>query len=190
MQRDLKENDPLEKKLKLIVEEIHRLETMVNEMLDFSKPLELHLFQEDVVKVLNQSLELVGDTAKRKAVTIEVKSSENLPLLAFDCQRMKQLFISLLMNAVEASPEGDTVTVHTYRKGGKIIVDVADRGTGIPYDRREDVFLPFFTTKKGGTGLGLPIVKKIIEAHYGRIRILDNSDRGTTFRISIPILPG
>ncbi len=188
MQRNLKQNDPLEEKLKLVAQETQRLEKMVNEMLDFSKPLELHLSREDVMRVLNQTLQIVADTAKKKAVTVQTKSSGSLPLLTFDCQRMKQLFINLLMNAIEASPEAETVTVHTYRKGGKLIVDVTNRGSGVPYDRREEIFLPFFTTKKEGTGLGLPIVKKIIEAHHGQIKILDNSDRGTTFRTIMPIL--
>jgi len=80
------------------------------------------------------------------------------------------------------------VTARTYRKGRKLVVDVADRGSGVPYDRREEMFSPFFTTKKEGTGLGLPIVKKIIEAHHGQIEILANSDRGITFRMVIPIL--
>lgn len=188
IQRNLKENDPLEQKLKLVAEETQRLETMVDEMLDFSKPLGLHLSREDVMKVLNQSFEMVADAAKKKAVTVQMKSSGNILLLTCDCQRMKQLFINLLMNAIDASPEGDVVTVHTYRKGGKLIVDVTDHGSGIPHDRRGEIFSPFFTTKKEGTGLGLPIVKKIIEAHHGQINVLDNSDRGTTFRMIMPIL--
>jgi len=108
--------------------------------------------------------------------------------LTFDCQRMKQVLINLLMNAIEASPEGEIVTVHAYRKGRKLVVDVTDHGSGVPYDRREEMFSPFFTTKKEGTGLGLPIVEKIIEAHHGQIEIVDNSDRGVTFRTVIPIL--
>ena len=188
IQRNLKENDPLEKKVSLVAEETQRLEKMVNEMLDFSKPLELHLSKEDVMRVLRESLEIVADAARRKAVTVQMKSSGNLSPLTFDCQRMKQVLINLLMNAIEASPEGETVTVHAYRKGRKLVVDVTDHGSGVPYDRREEMFSPFFTTKKEGTGLGLPIVEKIIEAHHGQIEIVDNSDRGVTFRTVIPIL--
>ncbi len=188
IQRNLKENDPLGEKLNLVAEETLRLEKMVNEMLDFSKPLELHLSKEDVLRVLRQSLEIVADAAKRKAVTVQMRSSENFSPLTFDCQRMKQVFINLLMNAVEASPEGETVTVHPYRKGRILVVDVTDRGKGVPYDRREEIFLPFFTTKQGGMGLGLPIVKKIVEAHHGQIEILNNSDRGITFRMVMPIV--
>ncbi len=190
IQRNLKENDPLEEKLNLITKETQRLEEMVNEMLDFSKPLELHLSDGDVMTVLNQSVEIIADAAKRKTVTVRMKSSGNLSPLIFDFQRMKQAFINLLMNAIEASPEGEAVTVHTYRKGGKLTIDVTDRGSGVSYDRREEIFSPFFTTKKEGTGLGLPIVKKIVEAHHGRIEILDSSDRGITFRVIMPILRG
>jgi two-component system sensor histidine kinase HydH len=188
MLKSLGENDPLEKKLHLVAEEAQRLEKMVTDMLDFSKPLELNLVREDVMDALHQSIEIVTEAARKKTVALEIKSSGKLSALTCDCQRMKQVFINLLMNAIEASPEGETVTVHTYRKRRRFIVDVTDRGSGVPPDRRDEIFSPFFTTKKGGTGLGLPIVKKIIDAHCGRIEVLDNSDRGLTFRMSIPVL--
>ena len=101
--------------------------------------------------------------------------------------RMKQALINLLMNAIQASPEGETVTVSTYQKSSYVGIDLSDNGCGIPPGQKEKIFAPFCTTKKGGTGLGLPVTKKIIQAHDGRLELLDNAERGITFRILLPM---
>jgi signal transduction histidine kinase len=79
------------------------------------------------------------------------------------------------------------VTVRASQKNESVIIDVVDCGCGIPLNRREEIFHPFFTSKKDGTGLGLPIVKKIVEAHEGRLEVLDNHKNGVTFRIVLPL---
>lgn len=109
------------------------------------------------------------------------------PLIAIDTMRMDRVLINLIMNAVKASPEGETVTVGTYRDGSPLVVDIADCGCGIPLDHRVEIFNPFFTTKKEGTGLRLPISKKIVQAHEGHIKIVDNPEKRVTFRLMIPI---
>jgi signal transduction histidine kinase len=96
------------------------------------------------------------------------------------------VLINLLLNAVQASPTGQSVSVCCRESGGSICIEVADCGCGIPPESSAKVFSPFFTTKKEGTGLGLSIVSKIVEAHQGRIEILDNRGRGTIFRVEIP----
>jgi signal transduction histidine kinase len=98
---------------------------------------------------------------------------------------MKQALINLLTNAIDASPEGEIVTVSSYQKGGKIIIDVSDHGCGVPIDRKEEIFSPFFTTKEHGTGLGLPIAKKIVEAHNGSMEVLENRQKGAIFRVML-----
>jgi two-component system sensor histidine kinase HydH len=100
--------------------------------------------------------------------------------------RMKQVVINLVINAVQASPEGETVIVRSHYKGQNLAIDIVDQGSGIPSEKREEIFYPFVSTKKEGTGLGLAIVRKIIEAHNGQVRILDNPKRGVTFRVLIP----
>jgi signal transduction histidine kinase len=103
---------------------------------------------------------------------------------------MKQVLINLLMNAVQASPEGETVTVTVCQKGRYIGIELSDNGCGISFTQSEEIFAPFSTTKKEGTGLGLPIAKKIIEAHKGHLELLDNPEQGATFRILLPIESG
>jgi signal transduction histidine kinase len=184
--RNLEEDSPHREKLSIIVEEVQRLERMIEEMLDFSRPLELHRSQEDMTKVISQSLAIVSNLAQERKVRVEWQSSQNLPLTSFDAARMKQAFINLLINAIEASPEGETVTVSSYQKGRKITINVSDHGCGIPVDKKEEIFSPFFTTKENGTGLGLPIAKKIIEAHQGYLEVLENREKGVIFRVMIP----
>jgi signal transduction histidine kinase len=174
-------------KLEIIIQEAQRLENMVREMLDFSRPLELHASAHDLRPVIKESIEVVRDLAEEKKVELRIQSAQGLPPWSFEAMRMKQVLINLLNNAVEASPEGGIVSVATFQKGKSLFLEVSDQGSGIPSHKKSDVFLPFFSTKKGGTGLGLTIVKKIVEAHRGRVEILDNPKKGTIFRIVLPL---
>ncbi len=187
VQKQVCEDGPSCERLKVIMKEAQRLDHMVNDILDFSRPLELHASNESIDELLSNCVEITREVAQRKQVKLRVDSSLNSPFHFLDAARMKQAFINLLTNAIEASPEDETVTISSYQKGGELIVDVSDRGCGIPPDHREKVFSPFFTTKNGGTGLGLPITKKIVEAHDGRLEIIDDAEKGVTFRIMIPI---
>ena len=83
--------------------------------------------------------------------------------------------------------KAQTVKIRYCRRGDDLVVEIVDRGSGIASEIRKDIFLPFFTTRKEGTGLGLPIVKKIIEAHKGSLEVLDNPTKGATFRIRLPV---
>lgn len=186
VQKSLGEYNPCREKLDLIIKETQRLEEMVKEMLDFSKPLELHRSKEDISKVVNQCTDIISDLAQWRKVKVENQCPQDLPLVSFDASRIKQALINLLINAIDASPEGETVTVYSYLNRKRLIIEVSDNGSGIPIDRKEEVFFPFFTTKRDGTGLGLPIVKKIVEAHQGYLEILGNRERGVTFRVIIP----
>jgi two-component system sensor histidine kinase HydH len=187
VQKGLKDDDPNRDRLNLAIEEVRRLENMIKEMLDFSRPLELHRSMEGIDRIVKESREIAAEFAREKKVEIKCASSGTLPLSSMDPMRMKQVVINLLMNAIEASPAEETVTIASYQKGRELIVEVLDHGQGISPDKKEEIFLPFFTTKSEGTGLGLPIAKKIIEAHQGRLELLDNACKGSTFRVAVPI---
>ena len=187
MKKRLKEDDPCQGKLDLIIEEVRRLEKMVEEMLDFSRPLELHRAKKDVARLVSQSIDIVAPIAQKKNVNLWSEDLQSLPLVFMDELRMKQVLINLLINAVEASPEGESVKVCSYTQRKNTIVEIIDSGCGIPEGMREEIFVPFFTTKQGGTGLGLPIAKKIVEAHSGYLEVLHHSPKGTTFRVGIPL---
>jgi two-component system sensor histidine kinase HydH len=187
VQKRLKKDNQSQEKLDIIIREIQRLEKMVEEMLDFSRPLELRRSEKDVTHLVNQTIDIVSPIAQKKKVELQNGSSRSFPLLSIDDLRIKQVLINLLINAVEASSEGDVVKVCCYEEKGNFLIEVIDCGCGIPSEKREEIFTPFFTTKHGGTGLGLPIAKKIVEAHQGYLEVLNNSEKGATFRIVIPI---
>lgn len=176
------------KRLTIVLKETARLEKMVEDMLEFSKPLELEKSLENPCRLVKETLSVVQKAAEENGVLLEADLRE-CSSVALDSARMKQALINLLMNGVQASPGGTRVRINLHRHGRNVIFDIIDGGCGIPFEKRAEIFSPFFTTKKNGTGLGLPIVKKIIEAHNGRMEIRDNPDRGVTFRVVLPVFP-
>ncbi|MBN1226421.1 MAG: hypothetical protein JXA79_05480 [Deltaproteobacteria bacterium] len=183
LQKKFKNDDPDREKSDIIIRETERLEKMMHNMLDFSKPLALQLSTGSLNEIVQSSLILVAETAQKKGVTIESLLSSDLPAIAFDAMRMEQVIVNLALNAIHASPEREKVSIRTSVLEKNIVIDIADCGSGISLDHRAKVFDPFFTTKKEGTGLGLAIVKKIVEAHKGSLAISDNAPKGTIFRV-------
>ena len=169
-------------KLAIVVKETSRLEAMVKDMLDFARPLELQRTVVDINELIKECLEVVNDVAQERNVKLERHSSQEQLFISLDASRIKQVVINLLINAVQASSAGTTVIISSRIDRRDLIIDVLDCGCGIPPNKREEIFMPFVTTKKEGTGLGLPIVKKIVEAHGGQVQIIDNKD-GLTFRV-------
>ncbi|MBW2049386.1 MAG: hypothetical protein JRJ09_12795 [Deltaproteobacteria bacterium] len=187
VQRNMKKDDPDYRKLDVVIHETRRLETMIREMLDFSRPLVLNCCQGDLRKTLEECLDIIEHQGEKCKVKVETRFTSHLPVLSFDDSRMKQCIINLLINAIQASPEGEAVIVRTSVKGGLVNVDITDRGKGILPEKEEEIFFPFFTTKTDGTGLGLPIAKKIAEAHGGDLQIKKSDVKGATFRVSLPV---
>ncbi len=187
VQRNIRKSQPDWGKMEIVLKEIERLEKMVKDMLDFSKPLHIQKSLEDISIILEESIVVTKHLAEKKSIELRVEAFTTAPPLLLDRCRMEQVFINLLTNAIEASSEAQTVKIRYCRRGGDLVVEVVDSGSGIASEIRKDIFLPFFTTRKEGTGLGLPIVKKIIEAHKGSLEVLDNPTKGATFRIRLPV---
>jgi len=186
VQRKFKDDDSSYQKLDVVVRETQRLENMLKNMLDFGRPLKLDRSEQVLNKVVEDSLAIAEKNAEEKHIKIERHLDLNLPLISMDIQRMKQVVINLVNNAIEASSQGQTIAVTTSRMNGYSVIDIIDYGSGIPREQRKEIFTPFFSTKKEGTGLGLPIANKIVESHDGRLEILDNAGVGITFRILLP----
>ncbi|MCE5334818.1 MAG: GAF domain-containing protein [Desulfobacteraceae bacterium] len=174
-------------KMEIILSETTRLEKMVKDMLDFSKPLALEVSAEEIGALIDECFEITNTLAQAKGIELRSVVPTRIPPVHLDRSRMKQALINLLTNAIQASPDGETVAVRSRVKDTDLVVEVIDAGCGIPAIVRKNIFSPFFTTKKEGTGLGLSIVRKIVEAHRGKVDILDNVGNGITFRIMLPI---
>jgi signal transduction histidine kinase len=186
VQRGFSEDHPSHQKLEMVLQQARRLENLTKDLLDFARPLELQRTPTDLNRLIGQSLESVGIEATKKGVVIAPDFLESLPPVSIDPLRLDRVFINLVNNAIQASPEGQTVHIRTRLEKGVIVVDVVDCGCGIQPDERDRLFEPFFTTKREGTGLGLPIAKKIVESHGGRLHFMSSPDKGTTFRVELP----
>ena len=185
--QNLPDKDPGRKKLDLVIQEAARLESMVNEMLDFGRPLELHPTKVDLNEIVRQCIEITEGMAEKANVEIEADMDASLPSLMLDVPRLKQVLLNLITNAVQASPAGERVLVKAYLLKKWALIEVSDRGGGIKEGDQEIVFSPFFSTKRGGTGLGLAIVKKIVEAHGGKASFRSNPEMGVTFVVQLPL---
>jgi PAS domain S-box-containing protein len=171
--------------LRILSSEIKRLTLLLEEFRALARRQKLNL------RPLSLST-LVGDVVSVEAlacgisgVRIEHMVPADLPLIAADSEKLKQVLLNLCKNAVEAMPQGGTITVRAYRSGELIYVEISDTGVGIPAG--VDIFEPFITTKPQGTGLGLTIVRQIVAAHKGTLNYRSTPGEGTTFTLQLPI---
>jgi two-component system phosphate regulon sensor histidine kinase PhoR len=181
--------------LKIDVESGHLVQ-MVNELLDLSKIEQggapLHLDVVDMGEVIHASIERLRLFADRQDVHLEADVPADLPPVRGDDERLGQMLVNLLHNAVKFSPSGSTVTVHARATGDDVVVSVEDRGIGIPAADIGRVFERFYKVDKarvrgkGGTGLGLAIVRHIAEGHGGRAWVESTEGEGATFSVAIP----
>jgi len=183
-------DDPDRIKLDLVIREAGRLKSMVNEMLDFGRPIELQLTKTDLNQLIQEAMDMTREIADKAGVEIRTDLDPFLQPLMLDVHRVKQILLNLITNALQASPPGEHVVVRTRLARNALVLHVSDRGDGIKEQDQEIVFAPFFSTKRGGTGLGLAIVKKIVEAHEGDVFFQPNPERGVTFVVRLPIITG
>lgn len=177
--------------LNLSREGIAQIEKFIKEMLNFTRATELQKAPFAVEQVVDETLKMMGDAFREKKIIIEKRLDKSLPEILVDGDRLRQVFLNLLRNAVEAvGNEGRIVLsaqVKDDKRGRRIRIRVSDDGPGIPEKDWENVFEPFFTTKSWGIGLGLANARKLIELHRGTIRVVRPSGTGTTFEILLPI---
>ncbi len=188
--RKLPEDADSNKKLQLVIQETKRLEVMVKEMLEFGKPLQLVLSRADLNELAQETVEVLKPVAAKEEVELKFEPDRSLPALHLDDSKLRQVLANLIANAIQASDAGEEVLVKTRRSNSEALVEIADRGCGIPEQDREKIFQPFFSTKKKGTGLGLANVKRIMEAQGGKVTFHPNKDKGTTFIITLPLSKG
>jgi len=181
-------DDKISKYIDIILDEVKRLEKMVNQTLEFSRNEKHGNF---VLSCLNQVVKDVVDTYFEKfqiqGVKIEFEKDEKDPCTKIEPDHFKEVIINLVQNAFEAMTGSGVIKIKTYSDDNYIYVDVWNNGVPIPPDKIESIFQPFYTTKTYGTGLGLAICRKIVEdEHYGKIKVKSDAESGTTFTVQIP----
>ncbi len=177
------------RRIEIIVHEISRLERILDEMLDFARPVKLNLDPVAVNNVMDSCLEIMDAKIREKGIIVKKRYSRNLPEILLDQEKIEQALFNVLLNAVEALSEGGRIEVATAHPGigDAVCVEVIDDGPGISQEDLPYIFDPFFSNKKKGTGLGLSNVKKIIEAHGGRATVAFRKPRGTSVRLTVPL---
>jgi two-component system sensor histidine kinase HydH len=182
--------EPQNRLAQIIVEEANRLNEKVTEFLDFARPRVPNLRACDLEGVLNRSLELLDPEIRRLGIAVERRYRLNGRALALDPDLLHQAFLNLFLNAIQAMPGGGRLTVETESgpggHGSRIIF--RDSGEGIDPEDLKKILNPFFTTKERGSGLGLPIVKSIIESHQGTMKIESSPGEGTKVILTLPEL--
>jgi two-component system, sporulation sensor kinase E len=175
------------KYLQLIMSEIDRINLIISEFLILSKPHATHFQTNQLSVILADIIALVNTQAALNDCEILFQFEDSLPPIYCDENQIKQVFINVLKNALEAMPYGGTIRVNAFRKQESLIIRFVDIGEGISPHDLPNLGKPFFTTKPNGTGLGLMISKKIIENHLGTLIIDSIENKGTTVEISLPI---
>jgi signal transduction histidine kinase len=172
--------------LNLMQDEVHRLNTIVEQFLSLARPLKLNQEQIPVGEFLGEITTLMAADAHTTKVDIDLKVAPNLPLLRADRNYFKQLLLNLVLNGVQAMPAGGRLSMAAIAEQEFLRLDIIDQGIGIEAENLSKIFQPYFTTKANGSGLGLAIARRIAEAHGGKIAVESRPGQGSCFRVLLP----
>jgi signal transduction histidine kinase len=194
IQEAVQGNADLGRRLGIISEEITRLESIVRNFLEFSRPMTLHCRPQDIGAVIDQTLEFLGPRFQAEKINITCKPRSALPPVMADAAQLKQVLLNLLGNAADAIAGGGEVRITSNAEkdaDGRpmVVVRIGDTGPGMPRDIQCRIFEPFFTTKDKGSGLGLCIAAQVMVRHGGRLVLESSTEMGTTFAVWMPIAP-
>jgi signal transduction histidine kinase len=188
LQNKLSQLDPdTRRHMDIIGNEIQRLDRVVQTLVDFMRTRELHLVEVDFRRLLDEVTLLAAPDAEQHGVKIRREiSSGPLPIMA-DVDLMKQALLNVVLNGVQAMPDGGPLTISAHRDGNGLIAEVCDRGVGIAQQMHDKVFELYFTTKKDGNGIGLAQTYQILDWHHGSVEFESREGEGTTFLFRIPL---
>jgi two-component system sensor histidine kinase HydH len=193
--------EPQSQRERRALERVQRLQTecqqlvdLSNDVLRFARVKDLELAPSSIAAVIDEMVDFFSPTARQTNIEIKSYVPADLPPVALEREMFKQALLNLMLNAHQAMPGGGELTIQTSlesdRTGaGQVCIDLIDTGQGISQELLHRVFRPFFSTRPGGTGLGLATTRKIIEAHGGTIDVQSELDRGTKFTIRLPACP-
>ena len=187
IERDIPSDSPRREFLTVIEREVDRLNRLVMEFLNFAKPRQPHKAAASLNNLIRSVVTLTSKEAAKRGVELEVQLDEQLPTVFADSDQIRQVLINLILNAVQAMPDGGKVEVKSFRAGGEVELTIRDYGIGIDPAIKDKIFDPFFTTKSEGSGLGLSVAYQLVKQHEGEIRVVDVVGPGTLFAVRLPI---
>jgi signal transduction histidine kinase len=171
----------------IIDSEIHRLDRVVQILVDFTRPRDLHLEDADLRLVLDEVSLLAAPDAEQHGVTIVRELRQDAIPVKVDVDFIKQAILNVVINGVQAMPEGGKLTIAAFHDGESVVTEVRDQGGGIPAEVQDKIFELYFTTKKDGSGIGLAQTYQIMQWHYGSVEFESAPGTGTTFRLRLPL---
>ncbi len=178
--------------LQILVKETDRLNRVVEDFLKLARPVEVEQQSCDLAVELQEVAALAESAARQQGVKIEIGAAL-LPTIRGDREKLRQVFLNLVLNGIQATPGGGRLTINAAElpaaegKSPRLEISFVDNGSGIAAEHLERIFEPFFTTKRGGTGLGLAIAQKIVESHGGSIAVTSAIGRGSSFVVTLPV---
>jgi signal transduction histidine kinase len=189
LQNKLEQADPdTRRHMDIIGNEIHRLDRVVQVLVDFTRPRDLRLEEVDMRSIMEEVAGLAAPDAERHGVQVTRELPEEPLMVRVDADLVKQAVLNLVLNGVQAMAQGGTLTLASCREGDNIRTEVRDQGSGIPPEMQEKIFELYFTTKKEGSGIGLAQAYQIMQWHYGGVDFESVVGVGTTFRLRLPAL--
>jgi signal transduction histidine kinase len=171
----------------IIGSEIYRLDRVVQTLVDFMRARELHLMEMDLRRLLDDVALLAGPDAEQHGVHIQRDMPEEPLFVKADLDLIKQALLNVVINGIQAMPDGGQLTIAAHREENSVIAEISDQGPGIAPDVRDKIFELYFTTKKDGTGIGLAQTYQILQWHYGSVEFESTEGAGTTFRFRLPL---
>ncbi len=171
----------------IIDSEIRRLDRVVQTLVDFTRPRDLHLEEIDLRRLLDDVVLLATPDAEQHGVSVVRHRAEQRLPVKVDVDLMKQAFLNVVINGVQAMPAGGTLTISTRAENNIVVAEIRDEGSGIPKDMHDKIFELYFTTKKEGSGIGLAQTYQILQWHYGMVDFESAETSGTIFRFQIPL---
>ncbi len=171
----------------IVGKEVDRISAIVQSLSDFARPVLLKLRTVDIQRVLYETVTLLSNDCLKRSVSIKQSFEPEPILLEVDPSQLKQAFLNLCMNALEAMRGGGTLSVSCVHEAGEAVIRITDTGVGIPTEHLPVLFDPFFTTKDGGMGLGLAVVRQIVQQHLGSIRAESQVGVGSAFEVRLPL---
>lgn len=177
-------------KIEMVERECQRLQDILDEFLNFARVRNLKMVATDLNREIDRILEFYRPQAEAAKIEIVRYSDPNLPSVLLDVELFRSAFMNLVLNAQQAMPEGGQLVIRSSHDESQVTLDLIDTGCGMDDKTQAQVFKAFYSTKRGGSGLGLPTARKIVEGHGGKIRVQSEPSRGTQMTIELPIAQG
>jgi signal transduction histidine kinase len=171
----------------VIASEIKRLDRVVQTLVDFTRPVDLHLAEMDLRKLVEEVVMLASPEAEQHKVRIERQDSPEALPVRIDADLVKQAVLNIVINGVQAMPKGGSLQIVSQRENDGALLKVSDEGRGIPPDLRDKIFSLYFTTKKGGSGIGLAMAYRVVQLHHGSLEFTSTPGHGASFFLRIPL---